>query len=343
VLSFALSRIGVKNKNSILMKLKMTEIGASWENRPEDLQDLPAFNWQNEQSENSEGNRLAYTNYLCNNLNLPLQDCVFDVGVFNNALSAEIREDIHLRGTTDVVIADQTNGEKAFIRGHCKALIELKMPRVLGIKEFCPQAVCELVAGSFVNKKYGVVAVLTDLASLWTFFWFALTDSDSVGIYCLFLEGDKAAREAKYILESLDNNSCADTLPTTFTKRLSWDAMSNREAKDLKRARSDDGSVGGSHETMTAQPPTGGGHPTRSQYTDRWSSTSMESIMEGDVEGGEQMSDSVAFLCQLAPHYRSSDVGNILDLLDMVDEEEKHNLVRSFAWSDIVPYIIKGG
>jgi hypothetical protein len=342
VLSFAFSRIGVKNKNSILMKLKMTEIGASWENRPEDLQDFAAFQWQREQSENSEGNRLAYTNYLHNMLILPLQDHVFDVGVCNNVLSAEI-ENIHLSGTTDVVIADRTNGELAFIRGHCKALIELKMPRELGIKEFCPQAVCELVAGSFVNNKYGVVAVLTDLVSLWTFFWFALTDSDSVGIYCLILEGDKAAREAKYILESLDNNSRADTLPTTFTKRLSWDAMSTREAKDLKRARSDDGSVGGSHETMTAHPPTGGGHPTRSQYTDRWSSTSMESITEGDVEGGEQMSDSVAFLCQLAPYYRSSDVGNIIDLLDMVDEEEKHNLARSFAWSDIVPYIIKEG
>ena len=316
----------------------MTEIAVFWDNKPVGLEAFPAFMWLDKQQENSTENRAAYIAYLCKHLNLPEMDGVFDAGGCNDLLNATIMDrwekSINFRGTTDVVIAEKKAGEKGFKtapKKNCKAIIELKIPGVLETKSCSPQAVCELVAGSFLNEHYGVVAVLTDLKSSWTFFWFAQIDSARVGLCQLNLKGETAAREAKFILESLDNKSCAATLPTTFTDRLSWAAMSKMEAKDLKRGRSDDGSVDGSHQTLDGQPPTGGRQPP------------MDSITEGnDAEGGMQMSDSVALLGRLAPHYRSSDVGNILDLLDMLDEEEKYDFVRSFVLSEIVPYVIRG-
>jgi hypothetical protein len=76
------------------------------------------------------------------------------------------------------------------------------------------------------------------------------------------------------------------------------------------------------------QPPQGGGggeHPC-----------GFECEGNRDAGGSNQTTDMARALSILAPH---SDVANEMDLLDMVDEDDQYEIVRSFAAKHIVPYM----
>ena len=74
-----------------------------------------------------------------------------------------------------------------------------------------------------------MVSVLTDLGPSWTFYWFAKAANGrggDVALYKLKLpDEDKSAGLARHILENLFNKSSSDTLPVTFSDRLSFRAV----------------------------------------------------------------------------------------------------------------------
>ena len=65
----------------------------------------------------------------------------------------------------------------------------------------------------------------------------------------------------------------------------------------------------------------------------------MESPNNNDGAGDRnQTSDMASVLRLFAPH-SNCDVANELDLLDMVDEVDQYEIIRSFAAKHIVPYM----
>jgi hypothetical protein len=185
-----------------------------------------------------------------------------------------------------------------------------------------------------------VVSVLTDLNRSWTFYWYAENKGGSgVALYKLKLEDEgEPARLAKYILESLNDESCRATLPTTFVDRLSFQAVADKLIKepDSKRARRDFGGDGGSSQTQDGKP-AGWGHQPPPSGPGSNSSSGMEFQNNDNAGDGNRTMDMARALRRFAPH-SNSDVANELDLLDMVDEAEQYEIVRSFAAKHIVPY-----
>jgi len=184
-----------------------------------------------------------------------------------------------------------------------------------------------------------VVSLLTDLNNSWTFYWYAEnTDGLGVALYKLQLQDQEGvAGLARYILESLKDDSCRETLPTTFVDRLSFEVVTEKLMEDYshKRQRRDFGGGGGGgssqaeHEkpagSRSQPPPSGPGGN---------SSSGMKFPNIGD--GGE---DSRTMALRLLAPHSNSDVANELDLLDMVDEAEQYEIVRSFAAKHIVPHM----
>jgi hypothetical protein len=217
-------------------------------------------------------------------------------------------------------------------------LLELKKPKNLRNKDHSPQTICEHLASSFLNSKHGVVSTLSDLNDGWTFFWYAKNEVGSVALHRLQLTSNEgnAAGLAKYILESLYDESRRDTLPTTFLDRLSFDDVMQHlvSDRDYKRARREDwGGGDGSQAKQQANPPPRGG---LLQSTPSESPTGLAFGDNSDARGGNQMMQNARALSLFAPQ---SDVANELDLLDMVDENEQYAMVRSFASRHIVPYM----
>jgi hypothetical protein len=64
----------------------------------------------------------------------------------------------------------------------------------------------------------------------------------------------------------------------------------------------------------------------------------MEFQNNDNAGDGNRTMDMARALRRFAPH-SNSDVANELDLLDMVDETEQYEIVRSFAAKHIVPFM----
>jgi hypothetical protein len=185
-----------------------------------------------------------------------------------------------------------------------------------------------------------------------------------VSKHCLDGSGEEAPAHAKYLLDSLyDNSVGGDTLPSTFANRQPFQAVLDRIVRYKKVRREFDRADSDSLDPDSKPSPSAGGgadqqHPTSG--TDASSAASRgggegtahennqgtaaaaaaaAGVGGGGGEGGTApMSPASALSLFAPPAYR--DVANELDLLDMVDESEQYEIVRSFASKHIVPYMI---
>jgi hypothetical protein len=212
-----------------------------------------------------------------------------------------------------------------------------------GPKDHTPQAVGEHFAASYLNSDHPVVSVLTDLNNSWTFFWFASTEDNlGVALYKMLLDSNNAACEAKYIMDSFFNETSGDTLPTTFVNRLSLQAVIkcvDKNTKKRPRSEFDDDS---SLDQDSKHSPSGDLDQDPTNEADATSSRSGDTSHQnnqGDSGGSVNASMSMARMLSLFAPPCERDVANELDLLDMVDESEQYEIVRSFALKHIVPYM----
>ena len=353
--TIVLSKATSSARNECLDMIKLHEIGASWPTKPTDLPEFPGFEWLSGDEDCPE-NRTAYMKHLENHLKLPGMYSLADVQPISTLLNVVLpgRDDQSRKvsGTTDVVLAKSTNIENDAIRNNVEALIELKKPRNMRKKDHTPQTVIEHLAASFLNEWHGIFSVLTDLENSWTFYWYAEAENGpGVALHKLKLKPEaEAARLAKYILENFNNEARRETLPTQFLDRLSFAAVLEKigGSDSDKRPRMDPsgGGEGGSRDPRAM-----GGHSKTFGSEDSpsgpgGSSGGAEPPSErgggggsGDGDGdGNTQNNMARVLRRFAPN-SSSDVGNELDLLDMVDETEQYAIVRSFAEKHIAPYM----
>ena len=343
--TIVLSEATSSAKDGLLDMLAVPETGASWPNKPAILGEFPGFEWLTS-NEDSPENRTAYMLHLTTHVRLPANYLMGDVQPKRGLLNVELRgieESRRISGTTDVVIAESRNIQNDAVRHSVEALLELKKPKNLKNKDHNPQTICEHLAASYLNRKHGVVSVLTDLNRSWTFYWYAENkDGSGVALYKLKLQDEEApAGLAKYILESLNDESRRETLPTTFVDRLSFQAVADKIIEDHnhKRARKDFGGGGGGSSQTQDGNSAGWGHQPPPSGPGSNSSSGMGFQNKDDAgDGDDRTRDMASALRRFAPH-SNSDVANELDLLDMVDEADQYEIVRSFAAKHIVPYM----
>ena len=348
--TIVLSSATDEGKTELLNMLHLQEIGAEWPNKPVRLTHVDGFKW-NISDEDSLENRQAYMAYLNKTIALPTtRRGLIDVHSKKGLLTVDFRigNIRKIKGTTDVAIMANSNIENESFKNNIEILFELKKPPNLdGGKDHTPQAVGEHLAASFLNGDHPVVSVLTDLNNHWTFYWFARRNGDDykVALYKLCLKGDEAVTEAKYILDSLydkyDENAL---LPTTLPNRLSFNDATGK--KDSKLA------AGGNSFEPYGDDDDNDHTNSSDQNSNRTSEYSSDSIGQGSSSGrshqagqaGDNGSSSMNMAHRLSlfapPSFR--DVANKLDLLDMVDENEKYEIVRAFAMQHIVPHIAGG-
>jgi hypothetical protein len=326
--TIVLSRATCSAKQGLMARLCLPEKGASWPKKTTHLKKVDGFIWL-EGSEDSKGNRTAYIGYLKHILQISDRFALKDTQPQKNLLEVELEElagSPKISGTTDVIIAKSEHVNNDAIRNNIEALIELKTPKNLREKDHTPETICEHFAASYLNRR-AVVSVLTDLNTKWTFFWFAESDSEAA-LYKLQLDGDQAAADATYLLNSLFSaEAFGDTLPTTFANRVSFQAV----LKNHKRSRRDFDSDDSSSPEQDSKPSSSGGHDPFSGPSSKRSNTELKNNQGAPVNMASRLS-------QFAPP-SERDVANELDLLDMVDEHEQYEIVRSFAAKHIVPYM----
>lgn len=335
-------------KNDLLEMLNLSEKGASWSKKPS-VSEQDGFSWL-DSSEDSYENRTAYMDYLNRVLQLPEDRALADVQPERTLLTVELKQEVaeflKISGTTDVAIAKLDDIQNEAIRNNIEALLELKKPKNLQRKNHAPQAVGEHFGASYLNPRHPVVTVLTDLNTSWTFYWFGRTkESTYAALYKLVLEGEEAVGLAKFMLDNLYNNSCQDKLPTTFLDRLSFEAVLDivvkKKVKRVLREFDGDDSSSPDQNPWSFSPsgdvnqdPTSG---TNAGAYSRSGGTARENNQVTGESGTTPMNMAQKLSLFAPPSNR--DVANELDLLDMVDENEQYEIVRSFAAKYIVPFM----
>ena len=350
------------SKRALLsMFFDLPEKAANWPNTPSTstLGECPVFHWHDSE-EDSPQNRTAYMKHLKQNILLPSNYVFGDVQPIRSLLDVEIHgvdsETRRLRGTTDVVITKIENIQHNTIRNSVDAQLELKKPRDLASKDHSPQVIAEHFAASYLNPMHGIVSALTDLGSSWTFYWFA-DCKDALGGVALYkhvLQGTSAGAAAKYVLENtITGGEASTTLPTTFSSRLSFEDLMQKlsQSPRAKRLRSGDymepGNAGGNPGPQNRDGTENAGgkqHGPVSGSTPGYQAnasnneTGFTEHGRNHSEGRQHETRAAEFLRLLAPQY-NSEVADQLDLLDMVDEDEQYEIVRSFAANHIVPHM----
>jgi len=345
--SMLLSNATTRNKDEPLQLLRLREHGAAWDKKPEDA-DLPDFTSHEWLAgvEDSAENREAYMKYLQCHVALPDNYSVVDVQPNRTLLSTPLANTGRtIRGTTDVVVAESRNIQNNAVRNNVEALLELKKPENLRQTDHCPQAVVEHLAASHLNANVGVVSFLTDLTNSWTIFWFGWSeDEPGVVLYKLELHEAKAGPLALFILKNLKNKSMRELLPTTFSDRLSFAEVHRQIQLDNdnpKRQRMSPGSGngGGSSEQGTSSTPEPAQRHTSSGPANESTGRSQPQGDQADqLRDTLTVMDKVDVLRRFAPRY-NDDVADELDLLDMVDQSEQLEIIRSFAMKHIVPHM----
>ncbi|CAJ1953891.1 unnamed protein product [Cylindrotheca closterium] len=346
--TISISNATTEKMTSLLEMMGLSLKGATWKSKPP-LKPVCGFDWP-EGDEDSDGSRREYMRYLQATLQVPQNYALADVQQQRSLLNLDgdhcIANGFRLRGTTDVVIAKSEHVENKAIKNNIEALLELKKQTQISKKDHTPQTICEHFAASYLNPKLPVVSVLTDLSENWTFFWFAFDDDDTdddpdLVLYKLCLGGKKAAANAKYLLDSLFDTTVDNNLPNTFAKRQPFRAIHDFLTRRKKRRREFDGDYSNSEDRNSKPPPRGADRSPVNDPSADPSATSgrpSENNEGGNCSGRERSMSMADSLSLFAPP-ASRDVGNELDLLDMVDESEQYEIVRSFAAKHIVPYM----
>ena len=337
-----LSDASLGAKTDLMDMLRLPEKGASWPNKPSTLQHVNGHLWL-KGDEDSEENRLAYMAYLRTMLQIPGDYDLADVQPERALLSVELfggmTESRKVSGTTDVAIAKSQHVRNRALRNNIETLLELKSPKNMKRKDHSPQVIIEHFAASFLNPSHAVVSVLTDLNARWIFFWYAFGDDDSIlSLHKLDLNGDGAAAEAKYLLDSLYDNSVAYALPTTFAERQPFQAL----LKDLvqqKKARIDLDDHGHNPHQDSKPSASGGTEGYPGSNAESSSERKYSSANQGSTGGDGSAPMSMAHALSLFAPGADRDIANELDLLDMVSQDEQYEIVSSFATKHIIPYM----
>ena len=346
--TIVLSEVSMTTKDDLMDMLGSPEETAVWPNKPDLSKYIEGYSWLGSDEDSSQ-NRTAYMAYLKDLIQLPERYALADMQPKRRLLTVELfRETTESRkvsGTTDVAITRSANVGGDTVRHNIQTLFELKKVDNMSKKDHTPQTVLEHFAASYLNPGHPVVSVLTDLNGRWTFFWFAKREYDSkMALYRLPLNGAKSVVEAKYLLDSLyDDSSPRDKLPTTFADRQSYEAFAQIVVQNKRQRRGFGRDDGNSPDQDTkpsssdgadrhSNPGTGGGFSSTSRG--RGNQTD-----QGTSGGGGEVPMNMASTLSLfaPPAYR--DVANELDLLDFVDVDEQYEIVRSFAEKHIVPYM----
>ena len=353
--TIVLNEATMTGKQDLLDMIQLPERGASWESKPDGLSRIDTFNWLT-CDEDHKDNQCAYMAYLNQKLNVPETHSLVDTQSQRTLLTVtflqESEESRKIRGTTDVAIVTLQSSTNKTIRNNIETQFELKKPEKLRTKDHTPQVVGEHFAASYLNRHHPVVSVLTDLNNSWTFYWFARSDDGEMALFKLYLTGEAAATEAIYILDSLyddGDDSRRKTLPITFSNRLSFEAvfqwvMKNKSKRGRGEQEEDDDGNGSTHHNKKkrdgkdqGEEVGGDSKPRQSNSEGCVRSSESGGTAHSNNQGGASMSMASALSLFAPPSSR--DVANELDLLDMVDENEEYEIVRSFAMRHIVPYM----
>jgi hypothetical protein len=239
-------------------------------------------------------------------------------------------------------IAKSEHVRNNVVRNNIEILLELKTPKNTKEKDYRPQAICEHFAASYLNPDHAIVSVLTDLNNKWIFFWFAAGEDDSkMALYNLVLDGEEAAADAKYLLDSIYGNSVGDTLPTNFVKRQPLQAVLDALVRHKKALMELDGGNGHSP-NQGSQPSSSSGagqhQHSIAEFSSKQNDSSRQRSNHGRTGGGSTPMNMANSLSLFAPP-ADRDVANELDLLDMVDSSEQNKIVSSFVSKHIIPYM----
>lgn len=362
--TIVLNEATVTAKSTLMDTFHLPEVAATWPNKPANsIPSIDPHTWLQGDEDTSE-NRAAYMVYLRNMLQLPAGYDVGDMqpnrGLLNTEVFPGLEESRKITGTTDVVIGRVADIREGTIRNNIEGLLELKKPANLRKRDHSPQAVRELFAASYLNYNRPVVGVLTDLGTAWTFFWFARVPNSEEREVALYRHS-VAAGEAKYILDSLLSalpgvtlpTALANTLPTTLADRLSFqDVVVSIQNRKRSRSLFDDGgnnAPGNGTESSppgrdnqhppSARAPGANGRPARQNNRDSGSTQQSNQRGATNAEGSAGAETNVAAALSLFAPPSARDVANELDLLDMMDEREQYETIRSFASKHIVPYM----
>ena len=344
--SITLSGARTEAQHRVLGSLNLTIDGALWGSRPQNLANtiLP-YRWLTHGDklldEDHASNRKAYMKHLEENVNLPSGYSWFDAQPTRTLLNVQIKlsgreSGYHLKGTTDVVVAKSEHVTNDAVRSHVSVQLELKKSSNGGSHE--PQVCLEHLAASMLNPAESVVTCLTDLNEMWTFYWFGLCNDSSTGtgvaIRKLVLTAQAA--HAKYLLESFaedgDSNR-AGTLPETFVDRLSWKYVSEKLtiASDGAHTTYDDAGGSGGVAGQAKFDGDKRGREDDTGHSPDGRSEQQKRPKTGPL--GDDLSASLRLLCPLG------DVANELDLLDMMDENDRIRTVRELLAKYVVPRI----
>ena len=331
-------------KTELLDMLRLPEKGAAWPNKPTISQHVDRFTWL-KGDEDSDENRQAYMEHLKKILKIPAGYDLADSQPDRTMLSVELfrgmAESRKISGTTDVAIAKAEHIHNGAVRNNIESLLELKTVNNMKKKDHSPQTIGEHFAASYLNPDHAIVSVLTDLNTKWIFFWFAFGEDDSkMSLYKLRLDGDGAATYAKYLLDSLFDNS-VDNLPVTFAKRQPLQAVLGGLVS-RKKARMELDVDSGPPPDQDSKPSLSGGtkqNPASNTSSANGNDSSGQQSNQSVTGDGAAGSMSMASALSLFASATDRDVANELDLLDMVDANEQYKIVSSFALKHIVPYM----
>lgn len=349
--AIALSDAKTNSRDEVLGGLQLGIDGVKWNSLPPDPEEMPLYQWIKHGDkfldEDHPSNRTAYMKHLEDNITLPVDYTFYDAQPNRTLLNTQV--DLHgepqiITGTTDVVITECRQVENDAVRNHVDAQLELKKINNTGNHE--PQVCLELIAASILNPSTPILAVLTDLNLRWVFYWYGKTE---MGVFVKKLDLTNKlnnAALAKYLLEHFkeyrETSSCNDVLPETFLERLSWNevyaSLGSRDSETKKRKRESHDDSTGSFDGKTRPKDGDGKGPGRSPEEPGGGDRNESPPKKGQMPSGSQLANSLRLL------HPGDDVGNELDLLDMLDDEEDRvQMVRSFLARHVVPQITGEG
>jgi len=168
---------------------------------------------------------------------------------------------------------------------------------------YCTQVVIQHLCSSFHNRSTGMLTLLTDLNDFWCFFWFG---SDQYIIQCR-----TNITQARFLLKNMFNSDAENNFPEGFQSRLSWNDFFS--VKQQNAARTVPG-PGGNNEDQ--------GDGNNCNNADAQSNFTNDGANRDDNPGVSKNDG-----CGLEKWNDGRDVGNEMDLLDFVDEDEEAEIL----------------
>lgn len=340
-----------EHQTEVLNSLNLGIKGASWDSKPQSLEEIPPFKpyeWIKHNgkflAEDHQSNRDAYMTHLKNQVHLPSTYALYDAQPHRNLLDVQAEASglpRNIKGTTDVVVAKSEDVTNDAVRHNVVALLELKKINNLGNHE--PQICLELCAAAILNPETPVLTCYTDLNGRWVFYWFGLVNvSARVAIKKLVLTRHIACSKlAKYLLDRITTKTDAapETLPESFINRLSW-----RQVQVQLRSAAPGGphtAGNDSDEKQSGNQSGGGKNPFKRDRNDDNDDPGDPDTSKGTHKKKHQKSEAsgsnlASGLRLLCPQ---DDVADELDLLDMVDEDARTRTVRQFIAKHVIPHL----